>query len=37
MISALEASQRELFSCEGDGVVCVTGSLHAVGAAQGCV
>ena len=28
----MEACQRELFSTPGQGVICVTGSLHAVGA-----
>jgi len=37
MLSALEVSQRELFSCPGHGIICVTGSLHAVGAVQGCL
>ena len=34
MASAMEISQRELFFADGRAVICVTGSLHAVSAAQ---
>ena len=34
MASAMEISQRELFFATGNTVICVTGSLHAVSAAQ---